>query len=65
VTAWARREPKAVERARWWCEILVIRGKSEVGSNTTISEDDSSTFEHVEAVCRRRRWTGLRELKRD
>jgi hypothetical protein len=65
VTAWAGREPKAVKRTRRWCEILVIRGKSEVGSDATISKDDSSTFEHVEAIGRRRRWTGLRELKGD
>lgn len=44
---------------------MIIRRKSEVGSDATVGEDDSSSFEHVEAVGRRWWWTGFRELKGD
>lgn len=61
------REPhiEAVEGARWRGEILIIRGESEIRSDAAVGEDDGSPFEHVEAVGRRRRWTGFRELKGD
>lgn len=42
---------------------MVIGGKSEVRSDTSIGKDDGSPFEHVEAIGRRRGWTGLREVK--
>lgn len=56
---------EAVEVAGWWREILVIGGKSEVGSDAAVGEDDGSSFEHVEAVGRWRGWTWLREVEGD
>lgn len=50
-----RREAgKEVERAGR--KVLVIGGKGEVGADAAVGEDDGTSFEHVEAVGRRRGW---------